>query len=157
MALERKTCDRCGGSGSYSWNQKDGSRCYGCGGSGEKLTARGQAAMDFLVRSMETSLDDLKIGDKVRPFDSAPIVTVDKIELNVDYHGMGNGHKISGVTAGGSRYDFGGPAVLLNPRTDKMVVQEYRFRRYLVSGEKAELISAAETYQATLNCKGEPE
>lgn len=28
------TCPRCGGSGSYSYNQMDGTRCYGCGGSG---------------------------------------------------------------------------------------------------------------------------
>lgn len=28
------TCPRCGGSGHYSYNQMDGTRCYGCGGSG---------------------------------------------------------------------------------------------------------------------------
>ena len=28
------TCSRCGGSGHYSYNQLDGTRCYGCGGSG---------------------------------------------------------------------------------------------------------------------------
>jgi len=28
------TCGRCGGSGHYSFNQIDGSRCYGCGGAG---------------------------------------------------------------------------------------------------------------------------
>lgn len=27
-------CNRCGGSGSYSFNQIDGSRCYGCNGKG---------------------------------------------------------------------------------------------------------------------------
>lgn len=27
-------CGRCGGSGSYSWNAMDGSRCFGCGGIG---------------------------------------------------------------------------------------------------------------------------
>jgi hypothetical protein len=29
------TCGRCGGSGSYSFNMVDGSRCYGCAGSGQ--------------------------------------------------------------------------------------------------------------------------
>jgi hypothetical protein len=29
------TCGRCGGSGSYSYNQLDGDRCYGCHGSGQ--------------------------------------------------------------------------------------------------------------------------
>lgn len=31
------TCGRCGGTGNYSYNQMDGTRCYGCGGSGKKL------------------------------------------------------------------------------------------------------------------------
>ena len=34
-------CPRCGGSGHYSYNQIDGTRCYGCGGSGIKtMTVR---------------------------------------------------------------------------------------------------------------------
>ncbi len=34
-------CPRCGGSGHYSYNQMDGTRCYGCGGSGIKtMTVR---------------------------------------------------------------------------------------------------------------------
>ena len=32
-----KVCSRCGGTGNYSWNQRDGSRCFGCGGSGYVL------------------------------------------------------------------------------------------------------------------------
>lgn len=30
-------CGRCGGSGSYSFNYMDGTRCYGCGGKGTKI------------------------------------------------------------------------------------------------------------------------
>lgn len=30
-------CGRCGGSGQYSYNQIDGSRCFGCGGAGKVL------------------------------------------------------------------------------------------------------------------------
>lgn len=32
--LEKAVCGRCGGSGHFSFNLKDGTRCYGCGGSG---------------------------------------------------------------------------------------------------------------------------
>ena len=46
-------CGRCSGSGSYSYNATDGSRCYGCGGSGQvfpkdlaALKVRAQAAAD---------------------------------------------------------------------------------------------------------------
>lgn len=31
------TCPRCGGSGHYSYNQLDGTRCYGCNGSGVSI------------------------------------------------------------------------------------------------------------------------
>ena len=33
----KSKCPRCGGSGHYSYNQLDGTRCYGCGGSGIKV------------------------------------------------------------------------------------------------------------------------
>lgn len=48
----RMTCPRCGGSGSYSYNSFDGTRCYGCGGSGHVVntvrayTEKEKAAMD---------------------------------------------------------------------------------------------------------------
>ena len=32
-----ETCDRCGGSGEYSFNLLDGTRCYKCGGSGKQF------------------------------------------------------------------------------------------------------------------------
>ncbi len=32
--ITTKVCTRCGGTGSYSYNLKDGTRCYGCGGTG---------------------------------------------------------------------------------------------------------------------------
>lgn len=33
-------CSRCGGSGQYSFNQIDGSRCYGCNGSGHRAPTK---------------------------------------------------------------------------------------------------------------------
>lgn len=33
----KSTCPRCGGSGHYSYNQVDGTRCYGCNGSGVSI------------------------------------------------------------------------------------------------------------------------
>jgi len=46
-ALTIVTCRRCDGSGRYSWNPRDGDRCYGCGGSGSQavdLDAEARAA-----------------------------------------------------------------------------------------------------------------
>lgn len=35
--LTKTTCTRCGGSGHYSFNLKDGTVCYGCNGSGFQM------------------------------------------------------------------------------------------------------------------------
>lgn len=32
-----RACPRCGGSGNYSYNTRDGTQCYGCGGLGLRL------------------------------------------------------------------------------------------------------------------------
>lgn len=47
------TCSRCLGSGRYSYNQMDGDKCYGCGGSGSvapKLTAELMARIEADVK-----------------------------------------------------------------------------------------------------------
>jgi DnaJ-class molecular chaperone len=33
----KQICTRCGGSGNYSFNMMDGTRCYGCSGSGFQM------------------------------------------------------------------------------------------------------------------------
>lgn len=57
VEYEREPCTRCGGSGEYSFNQVDGTRCFKCGGLGKQLTKRGAAAAKFadelLVRPIE--------------------------------------------------------------------------------------------------------
>lgn len=58
VKYERETCGRCGGSGSYSYNQIDGSRCYGCNGSGQKLSKRGRAARAFADSILEVTVDE---------------------------------------------------------------------------------------------------
>lgn len=47
-------CGRCGGSGQYSHNQMDGSRCYGCDGKGQ-IFPRNLAALK--TRAKEAALD----------------------------------------------------------------------------------------------------
>lgn len=49
VKLEKVNCGRCGGSGRFSFNLKDGDRCYGCNGSGFAMVdpekyAKAQAA-----------------------------------------------------------------------------------------------------------------
>ena len=66
MEYEKETCGRCGGSGQYSYNQIDGSRCYGCGGSGQRLTKRGAAAKAKADEMLDLRIEDLPEGRKAR-------------------------------------------------------------------------------------------
>jgi len=60
------TCNRCGGSGSYSWNAVHGSKCYGCGGCGYKYTKAGAAAQRYFAALLSKPAFLLKVGDRVR-------------------------------------------------------------------------------------------
>lgn len=63
--FETKTCSRCGGSGKYSWNAMTGYTCFGCRGSGEQLTKRGQAAQQYFKDLRSAKLHELVPGDMV--------------------------------------------------------------------------------------------
>lgn len=64
--FECDTCSRCGGSGNYSYNQINGTRCFGCNGSGHKLTKRGAAAQKFLDDLRSKPYEEVKVGDLIR-------------------------------------------------------------------------------------------
>jgi hypothetical protein len=61
--IETRSCSRCGGCGEYSFNMMDGTRCFGCGGSGVQQTKRGSAA-----RALYTALTSMEAA-YVRPGD----------------------------------------------------------------------------------------
>lgn len=66
IAFETTTCTRCGGCGEYSFNQIDGKRCYGCHGTGLKLSRAGAAARkryDAVMDEMHTPVTEIKVGD----------------------------------------------------------------------------------------------
>ena len=63
--FEHETCTRCGGTGNFSFNLMHGTRCYGCGGSGYKLTKRGAAAQKHLDDLRSRPLSEVRVGDLV--------------------------------------------------------------------------------------------
>jgi hypothetical protein len=67
-----QTCTRCGGSGEYSYNQRHGSVCYGCNGSGVVHTKRAAAEWNRFRadrRALLTpSIRDLVVGDLARQY-----------------------------------------------------------------------------------------
>lgn len=66
VAIESKTCSRCGGSGSHSFNMMHGSRCYGCSGTGKQYTKRGAAAKVYLEGMRTVPAESIKVGDKIQ-------------------------------------------------------------------------------------------
>lgn len=55
-----RECSRCGGSGHYSFNLRDGTRCYGCGGSGRVPCApKGQKK----IPTTANGLKEARVGD----------------------------------------------------------------------------------------------
>ena len=63
--FETQTCTRCGGSGHYSFNLRDGTVCYGCGGKGWQHTRRGAAAHKFYNDLLTVPARSLEPGQRV--------------------------------------------------------------------------------------------
>jgi len=49
-----KVCSRCGGSGSHSFNLRDGTTCFGCGGSGKQAVAIDRELFDKVKAQVES-------------------------------------------------------------------------------------------------------
>lgn len=63
--FEFETCGRCGGCGQYSYCQRYGTTCFGCGGRGTKLTKRGEAAQQLYTRMASKRADQVVPGDVI--------------------------------------------------------------------------------------------
>jgi hypothetical protein len=60
------TCGRCGGSGEYSFNHMDGTRCYGCGGTGKVAKApKGQKKIRPTAEVNTATVGDIILHKKV--------------------------------------------------------------------------------------------
>lgn len=79
--FDKTECSRCGGSGHFSYNAMDGTRCYGCSGSGKKFTRLGRKAYDVFVASLTITVDELKVGDVVMVATMGP--TVKRVVLSI--------------------------------------------------------------------------
>jgi hypothetical protein len=64
--FETEPCGRCGGSGKYSYCQMYGTRCFGCGGTGKRLTKRGAAASAYLRALRTVKARDVQLGDYIK-------------------------------------------------------------------------------------------
>jgi len=65
LKYDTTECTRCGGSGRYSFNMRDGDTCWGCGGTGKQRTAKGEQQRDLYLAALETPVEDVQVGWKV--------------------------------------------------------------------------------------------
>jgi hypothetical protein len=63
--FETEPCGRCGGTGHYSYNQINGTTCFGCAGRRVRLTKRGYAAQRWYHQHQMRTLDQIAVGDRV--------------------------------------------------------------------------------------------
>lgn len=54
----KQTCTRCGGSGNYSFNMMDGTRCYGCSGSGFQMIDLAAVAKKQAVAAVKAAANE---------------------------------------------------------------------------------------------------
>lgn len=115
IKYERKTCGRCGGSGRHSFCELHGDRCFGCGGTGIVLSAKGKrakAALEgFLVARYGKPADAVQVGDQIRPGGVAKWVTVREITTGggafVDVNDAGERVEIPAVNLRTGRTTYG--------------------------------------------------
>lgn len=143
--FEHETCSRCCGSGQYSFNLMHGSRCYGCAGTGYKLTKRGRAAQQFLNEMRKIPVKNFQIGDLIR-FDG----TSSKFEKIVSIEFM-NGEQAGYV----NRPDLQRVRIKTNGSGMIGFVGD-KYTKGFTAEEKQQQVSHALAYQETLTKTGKP-
>lgn len=144
--FETQACNRCGGSGKYSYNTIDGDRCYGCAGAGVTLTKRGKAAAHFLAESQHKPLSEIKPGmflwDDTYGYKPKwlPILSVSR----------DNGCYCE---VGGVRHYY---THIETKRGQLGVLADSKVRVIADEAERQALVAAALAYQATLTKTGKP-
>ena len=61
--FEEEPCGRCGGTGSHSYNQRDGNVCWGCSGRKTRLSRRGRTASDAYEKALAESAATVAVRD----------------------------------------------------------------------------------------------
>lgn len=142
--FEHDVCGRCCGTGHYSYNAMHGTRCYGCGGAGYKLTKRGAAAQKFLDDLRMRPAGSVKVGDTV----------------HMDFHFFAGFYVIEAIEPSTLIGADGFDLVATRKKTGEKLRWTCRPDRHVRMGfteaEKVEQRAQALAYQGTLTKAGVP-
>jgi hypothetical protein len=142
--FEMEVCGRCGGTGNYSYNQIDGTRCFGCGGTGWRYTKRGSAARQWWQNSFfMIKASDVTIGMRINS--SGMKFTVVEISAPLDAPAYSNHGAITLTSAdrGNGRGTLG---VQCHPDTLVQLIPS--------DADRIASLQAAKAYQETLTKAG---
>jgi hypothetical protein len=130
LGFECITCNRCDGTGHFSYCTGYGTRCFKCAGNKVILTGRGSQAHAMYMRAMEVSYAEVKIGMQIR--DENPLT------------GVVTWHTVTEVEVDGTTF---------NIKCAKFGASggaEHTIRIARKAEEKAAFLKAALEFQATL-------
>ena len=130
LGFECITCNRCDGTGRFSYCTGYGSRCFKCAGNKVLLTSRGAAAHGMYMKAMEVSYSEVKAGMKIR--DEHPLT------------GVVTWHEVTSVEVNGTSY------TIKCERFGASGGAENTIRIARTAEEKAAFLKAALEFQATL-------
>jgi len=94
LKFDRKVCSRCHGSGQYSYCQMHGTTCFGCGGSGKQLTAKGKQQSAAYTASLSRPASEIKEGEFIRYWPSNKWRKVLKVETKENYIGIWTSERV---------------------------------------------------------------
>jgi hypothetical protein len=157
--FEHSTCGKCGGDGLYHAPSGYGRHCFGCGGKGYKLSARGAAASRFLTNLLSKPLSELKVGDKYyyQGFSCGSFVqpscwvTVEKIVALPRIEAVGGEKYLNGLPADEIVYKVEGDHSGI-----QWIGPDHSFRVSHTNEQKREKQMLALAYQSYLNKNGSP-
>jgi hypothetical protein len=130
LGFECITCNRCDGTGHFSYCPGYGTRCFKCNGDKVILTGRGAAAHGMYMKAMEVSYSEVKAGMKIR--DEHPLT------------GVVTWHEVTSVEVNGTSYTIKCERFGASGGADNTI----RIAR--TAEEKAAFLKAALEFQATL-------
>lgn len=130
LGFECINCNRCDGTGHFSYCTGYGTRCFKCAGNKVLLTSRGAAAHGMYMKAMEVAYADVKIGMKIR--DEHPLT------------GVVTWHEVTSVEVNGTSYTIKCERFGASGGADNTI----RIAR--TAEEKAAFLKAALEFQATL-------
>lgn len=153
LGFEIAVCTRCGGCGQYSYNQINGTTCFGCAGTGWKLTKRGHAAREFFEASAKKPLSKVQVGDLIQVESMSRRYFANVVSIKHDI--LVCRREIDGVWVD----CFGSSVTTEHPKYGKSGItggSNHLIRMGLSAAEKAEKLAAAMAYQDNLTLAGKP-